>query len=252
MADPAYLRAILNHLGYIHPQPHWGIANHIHEDFHELIVILKGVLEAEIRGELIRGGRGDILYYPRGEWHTEYAVGEAPLETFFLAWQWRGPEISKHWPLHIPDRSGRVQMLMHWLRELFPPTTSDHQHSVNVLLDAMLFEVERSIKTREAVMVAQVKTFIQHHLSEPISLDRLADVVGLSKYHFCREFKKAASITPMNFVRQVRVEAARSLLLSTPWTLKAIAQQVGFADEFHLSRVFRRVTDVSPSQIRPK
>jgi AraC-like DNA-binding protein len=99
-------------------------------------------------------------------------------------------------------------------------------------------------------MVAQVKSFVQHHMCDPLQLDDLAEVVGLSKYHFSREFKRASGMTPMAFLRQVRVEAARSLLLSTSWTLRAIADQVGFRDEFHLSRVFRRVTGMPPSRLR--
>jgi transcriptional regulator GlxA family with amidase domain len=46
------------------------------------------------------------------------------------------------------------------------------------------------------------------------------------------------------------VEAARSLILSTPWTLQRIAEQVGFADETQLSRVFRRLIGVPPGQLR--
>jgi AraC-like DNA-binding protein len=226
------------------------MSRHRHDDFHELIVVVSGVLEVMIEGQQLMGRRGDVLYYPLGTWHAERAVGTRPLETLFLAWQWHASEPGGALPLHATDRSGRVQRLVYWMQELFPPTRSDESHMLDVLLDGVLFEVQQLSRTREQHMVAQVKAFVQHHLAEPLRLEDLAAEVGLSKYYFCREYKKATGTTPMAFVRQVRVEMTRSLLLSTSWTLRAIAQQVGFSDEFQLSRVFRRVTGLSPSEVR--
>jgi AraC-like DNA-binding protein len=201
-------------------------------------------------GETRRALRGDLLHYPAGVWHTERAVGDAPLETFFLAWAWRDAGAAPALPVHATDRSGRVQRLIYWMHELAPPMRPDATHMLHVLLDALLFEVEQLGRTREQAMVAQVKVYVQNHIADSVCLDDLAAEVGLSKSHFARTFKAAAGTTPMRFVRQVRVEAARSLLLSTSWTLRAIAHHVGFSDEFQLSRVFRRVTGIPPSEVR--
>ena len=91
---------------------------------------------------------------------------------------------------------------------------------------------------------------MRRHLSEPIDLDQLAGEVGLSKFHFSREFKRLTGQSPMTALRAERVAAARSLLLSTPWKLQLIANQAGFADEYQLSRVFKRVTGISPGKVR--
>jgi len=251
MPKNTQLRAILNHFGRVAPQVNWQMSRHIHHEFNELIVVMRGVLEVTIQGECIRAQRGDVLTYPRGVWHTEKAVGEEPLETLFVAWQWRDPASQGDpWPLHATDRTGRVQGLVRWLHELSPPTRPAEQHMVDVLLDALLFEAAQLGRSREQKMVARVKAYVQNHLADPMTLQDLADRAGLSKYHFCREFKKETGITPMALLRQVRVEAVRSLLLSTSWTLRAIAAQVGFRDEFQLSRVFRRVTGAAPSSLR--
>jgi AraC-like DNA-binding protein/mannose-6-phosphate isomerase-like protein (cupin superfamily) len=244
------VRATLNHFGRVAPQVAWQMPHHVHDDFSELILVLGGTLEVAIGGECLRGQRGDLLTYPRGEGHAEHAIGSEPLETLFLAWQWQAPSGVVDWPLHVPDRTGRVQHLLYWMQELFPPTRQGEQHMLDVLVDALLFEMHELGRTREQEMVSVVKAFVQHHIAEPLHLDDLAREVGLSKYHFCRAFKAEIGVSPMAFVRQVRVEATRSLLLSTGWTLRAIAEQVGFADEYQLSRVFRRVTGQPPSQVR--
>jgi AraC-like DNA-binding protein len=250
MANTVELRAALTHFGHISPQVKWQMARHVHDDFNELILVVSGTLEVNIHGQRIYGQPGDLLTYPRHVWHTEQAVGEDPLETLFLAWKWQVPETGIPWPLHATDRSGRSRRLIYWMHELFPPTRPGERHMLGVLLDALLFEVDQLAQSREQQMVAQTKAYVQHHMAKAFTLDDLAEALGLSKYHFCREFKKATGVTPMAFVRQVRVEAARSLLLSTSLTLKGIAEQVGFSDEFQLSRVFRRVTGFAPSHVR--
>ncbi len=250
MTEHAGLRALLTHLGHVSPQVKWHMAPHMHHEFNELVLVVSGTLEVHIQGQRIQGQTGDLLTYPQHIWHAEQAVGGDPLETLFLAWHWATPHTGISWPLHATDHTGRSRGLMTWMHELFPPTRQEERHMLHVLLDALLFEVGQLAQSRERRMVAQTKAYVHRYMASAFSLDDLAEGVGLSKYHFCREFKKAMGITPMAFVRQVRVEAARSLLLSSSLTLKGIAEQVGFSDEFQLSRVFRRVTGLAPGQVR--
>ncbi|MCD4753674.1 MAG: AraC family transcriptional regulator [Anaerolineaceae bacterium] len=254
MPDKFELRTTLNHLGRVAPQTGWGMVEHVHADFHEFILVLRGDITTTICGETLRGQRGDVLFYPAGEPHAEKAAGKEPLETLFLGWQWIGSkgDISNSWPLQVNDRNGRIRMVMEWMREHYPPEKPGDARNLDLLIETLVFEYDHLAQSSEQAMIRQIKTFIQHRLSEPISLDDLASEVRLSKYHFSREFKRLTGTTPMAFLRQERVAATRSLLLSTPWTLKAISQQVGFADEYQLSRIFRRLTGKPPSHLRRK
>jgi len=252
MAETKTRRAVFDHLGRVAPQSGWRMDAHVHHEFHELILVLHGGIVTHIRGATYHGQRGDVLFYPARQLHAEQASGSEPLETLFLGWQWQpGHETtSDAWPLLVHDRNGRIAMLMQWSRELYPPGRPDDQPKLDVLLDALLYEYENLAQSPRQTLTGQVKAFIQRHLDEPIHLDQLAAEVGLSKYHFSREFKRQTGMAPMTFLRQERIAAARSLLLSTPWTLQSIAVQVGLADEFQLSRMFRRLTGQSPSQVR--
>jgi AraC family transcriptional regulator len=72
----------------------------------------------------------------------------------------------------------------------------------------------------------------------------------LSRFHFVRQFRKAAGMPPMRFVRETRLDAARTLLLTTDLPHREIARRVGFGNQCQLARVFRQLAGYSPSQLR--
>ncbi|WP_236515249.1 helix-turn-helix transcriptional regulator [Sandaracinus amylolyticus] len=82
----------------------------------------------------------------------------------------------------------------------------------------------------------------------PISLEELARLAGVSRFHFTRQFKRATGETPMAYVRRLRVERAKELLLATDMSLADIAAHVGFADQSHFTRVFRSIVGTTPAR----
>jgi AraC-like DNA-binding protein len=226
---------------------------HAHAGFHELIYVVHGAIETRIRGQVLTGLRGDVLLYPQGELHSERAVGDEPLTTIFLGWTGMLPSPPPDAPilLRINDRAGRIAMLVEWIAEsTMHLVGAQAAGQANFLLAAVLFEYARLAQSAGQARVQKAREYIRRHLTEPINLDQLAGEVGLSKFHFSREFKRLTGQSPMAALRGERVAAARSLLLSTPWKLQLIANQVGFADEYQLSRVFKRVTGISPGKVR--
>jgi len=245
----------IHHIGRVLPQTEnsankWSIGRHVHTGFHELIYVNRGVIETRIRGETLTGRRGDALLYPRGEPHAERAIGDEPLETLFLGWTGEAPLSDEAIPLQVHDRAGRIHMLVEWIAESTDPMVAPRSGQVNFLLTALLFEFSRLAQSPEQARIHRARSYIRAHLSESIDLEQLANEAGLSKFHFSREFKRLTGQTPIAALRAERVAAARSLLLSTPWKLHFIAHQVGFADEYQLSRVFKRVTGISPGKVR--
>jgi AraC-like DNA-binding protein len=96
----------------------------------------------------------------------------------------------------------------------------------------------------------RVKDYVEAHLAEPIELATLADVAGVSLFHFARAFKQSTGMTPHHYLVQKRVERAQSLLSQSDRTLSEIALTTGFADQSHLTRRFRQVVGITPSEFR--
>ena len=96
----------------------------------------------------------------------------------------------------------------------------------------------------------RVREFIETHLEENISIQTLAAIAGLSKYHFARAFRQSEGITPHGYLVQCRVRRAQDLLAATDLPLSEIALASGFADQSHCARRFREHVGVTPSSYR--
>lgn len=94
--------------------------------------------------------------------------------------------------------------------------------------------------------VKQVQEFILAHLSEDLSLDRVARQIGLSVSHFARSFRKATGTSLHQVVLRQRIERAQGLLHETDMSLTHIAKVCGFADQSHLTQVFKRHLGLTP------
>jgi AraC-like DNA-binding protein len=239
--------ARFSNCGRIPPQVGWSFPRHAHSDRQELIVVLQGRLETKIAGRTLSAKKGDILWYPRGEEHVERALGASPLEILYLGFEAR---VHKSVPLLQFDAQGRIEHQVRWLVEAIPSAKTPDLELASALVLSVVREYERLAQGTESALVLDVGRYVQGRLPAAITLDQLADHVGLSKFHFVRKFHAAAGQSPAAFVRKLRVEAARSLVQRTALPLRAIAAEVGFADEYHLSRVFRAVTGVTPSSLR--
>jgi AraC family transcriptional regulator len=96
----------------------------------------------------------------------------------------------------------------------------------------------------------RVRDYIETHLDDRLTLTVLAEVACLSPYHFSRSFKQAVGIGPQRYVMRRRLERAKTLMRRTRQPLAAIAQETGFADQSHLTSIFRRETGLTPARYR--
>lgn len=95
-----------------------------------------------------------------------------------------------------------------------------------------------------------INDIILNHLSEPISIEDLANALNVSKFHFLNEFKKYNGFTPYQHILNTRIEEAKLLLMNPEIKITAIAHELGFSDSSHFSRTFKKVTGTSPKSFR--
>lgn len=98
----------------------------------------------------------------------------------------------------------------------------------------------------------QAIDYINQYLDQDVTLHAIATTVQVSPYHFSRLFKQSTGLTPHQYVIQCRVERAKQLLLQGELTIAEVAYSVGFANQSHLNRHFKRLFGVTPKAILSK
>lgn len=104
-------------------------------------------------------------------------------------------------------------------------------------------------KGPQRAAVRRAEEFLRAHAADAPRLDDVAKASGLSPYHLLRVFAETTGQTPHAFLTQLRVDMARNLL-ATQLPLARIAAECGFADQSHLTRLFRRQCGVTPGHFR--
>jgi transcriptional regulator GlxA family with amidase domain len=96
----------------------------------------------------------------------------------------------------------------------------------------------------------RVRQYVDAHLNEKISVQSLANIAGLSLYHFARAFKQSEGLTPHDYLVQCRIRHAQKLLADSDVPLSEVALAAGFLDQSHFARRFRDHFGVAPSRYR--
>ncbi len=107
---------------------------------------------------------------------------------------------------------------------------------------------------REDLLVGlrRARDRIDRHYADPLDLDALAAVAGLSKYHFLRCFARTYGATPGAYLTERRVERAQDLLRATNLTVTEVCWLVGYAGLGSFSSRFRRLVGCSPSEYQAR
>lgn len=96
----------------------------------------------------------------------------------------------------------------------------------------------------------QITDWMAAHRAEEFSLERLAAMAGLSRFHFNRLFKRATGLSPSRYQLDLRLDAARRLLRETKRSILEIALEVGYSQPSRFAQLFRRETGLTPSEYR--
>jgi AraC-like DNA-binding protein len=121
--------------------------------------------------------------------------------------------------------------------------------ATHVVTDLVL--MLRRTRSPQDPLVHSALTYLNDHYASPdVSLTDLAAVLGISPSQLSRRFRAVRGITPVAYLRDLRLQKARELLTGTDDTLQAIAEHTGYRSAFYLSRVFSAHTGQSPSAYR--
>ncbi len=92
--------------------------------------------------------------------------------------------------------------------------------------------------------------YIEQNYARDISVEAIAEILGINRTYFGKIFKKSTGLSPQQFIIDYRLTKACSLLKLTSLSVSDISRQVGYENPFHFSRAFKLKYSVSPKQWR--
>jgi AraC family transcriptional regulator len=111
-------------------------------------------------------------------------------------------------------------------------------------------QIKESVPGLTSRQVNLVTDFVRANIDQDLSLSMLAQQIGLSPYHFARQFHRATGQSPHQYVLSQRIEQARQLLREADLPLSQIALVSGFTDQSHLTQTFKRSLGYTPAMYR--
>ncbi|CAB0149787.1 HTH-type transcriptional activator Btr [Pseudidiomarina piscicola] len=95
-----------------------------------------------------------------------------------------------------------------------------------------------------------LERFMQDNSHRHLDLADIADVAGLSRFHFAKKFKAITGTSPMRYFNELKIKLACQQLDSSTDSIRTIAQGLGFDDPYYFSRLFKKVMGIAPSSYR--
>ena len=218
-----------------------------------------GTVETESRKCTLNPGEAMILncydshiYYPNGSWdfYWLHFDGNFALDYYrYLTENTNQPVTIKEPMEYISAWRNLRDLIIHH------PAFSEPLMSKYITDLLTLIASSGSVQGNDSISVSAIDrclTYINRHLNEHLSLEKLAGIASLSPYHFARCFKAATGYTPHEYILTGRLDLAKFYLKTTSDTIKKIAYSCGFQSEHSFCTAFKKVTDFTPTEFRKK
>lgn len=245
---------------------------HYH-DFYEIVVYLGNAGIFHINGQEYLINRGDIalinmfdphtLVYNKNTYYERFSISIDP--SLLLSFNTKESNL-----LDIFSKDSRNYPIFHvegkcfdkYLDILYQYKNQKPKHGKDIFEKALIHQLASYLfsdcydgihfdntESRHISMIADLVEFINNHLQEDLSLERLAEEVNYSEYYICRVFKKVTKYTLTNYIIEKRVEKA-SHYLKGELPINKVAEKVGFNNYSYFYKTFKKYMGIGPAEYR--
>jgi len=226
---------------------------------YELIIGVSGVVFLEADRRMYEVTAGDILFLMPGERHRGYRLSSPGVSFYWF--HFHVPDTPASEPdSRIPRYAGcpnpsRVHILA---RQLLHAANGGYRISRagDYFLTCLLIELAEQLQDSSGLeaMDPQLPQLLEwtrlHALDREISVERIAAHMGYNKDYLSRMFKRRFGSGLLSYIHQIKLEAAKELLVGTKLHVKEIAVRVGIDDDKQFAKWFKRLAGVTPTAYR--
>ncbi|MBB5637696.1 transcriptional regulator GlxA family with amidase domain [Pedobacter cryoconitis] len=114
------------------------------------------------------------------------------------------------------------------------------------------FQIFTGLKNHADEIIRDIQNFIELNTSEKITVDFLAAKCNMDRVNFSRRFKKATQLPPVDYIQQIKIEAAKRALETGSKNINEIMYSVGYIDAKAFRTIFKKITGLSPTEYKAK
>lgn len=168
----------------------------------------------------------------------------------------------ENFPFRIGETSN-IQEIFHQMHREMSIQSCEHTLRVKLLLGTIILKIKDMGKQHDNVknvrytvnmgtreLINRVFVFLQDNYNREIKLEEIGRTFNLHPRYLCTVFRQISGKTTSEFLREIRLEKAKRLLLYTQLSITEIALEVGFSNSQYFSRVFSQVEGMEPSSFR--
>jgi AraC-like DNA-binding protein len=238
---------------------------------HSFWLIVKGKGTFKINGTIYPAEPGKLFFFSPGMLVERNTDPEQPIEYYFVRFHYTETyEEKEQWisrnasdcpfPLQGMYSMQNTPQLIYLMEQLFALwQRRGHMTAMRrkILLHEFFLALLQDFRAQKiagdtTAAIELTQEFMVQHYQEPLTLEQLAQLAGLSVSHYSRLFKKYIGYSPIDFLTHLRMDRAKELLVLSDYRLKSIAGSVGYVDEFYFSRIFKKVVGLSPREYAKK
>lgn len=252
--------------------PHYQMPYHWHPEY-EIIRILHGTFQLTLDGKSFTAHKDDILLIQGGTlhggipWDCIYECIDFDIKLLLSNNKACNKQIQKLVqneatisPL-LPKEIEPLRIAIHDLFTTMHDKNTGYEFITQgklytmfgLILESHLIQIDTSSPTASSLQIKRFKevlNYIEDHYSEPISLDDMSRVAGLSPRYLCRFFRKMTQRTPTEYLNYFRIECACELLATHSSSITEVALNCGFNDISYFIKSFHKAKGITPKQFQ--
>ncbi len=216
--------------------------------FSELTFLFSGEMTYYVNDVMHVITSGDIIYVPSGS-IRQREMGEIPNDYLSINFHADAPlEFDTVLKNCI---NNEVKLLLSYFESASSSPSTDRQAKLKLALETLIIQItDNMYDSYTSPLSAEIISFISSHYTEKITLNDISQATFYSAAYCENEFKKTTGTSIINYLIDVRVNAAKKLLAETSLSCARIAAAVGFDDANYFSRIFKKRTGYSPLKYR--
>lgn len=243
------------------------ISRRSHLESYLFFVVLAGSGTVSIRDTHFSLCAGDHVFLDCRQPYFHESSQDDPWELLWV--HFNGTAMDGYWQYFTghqkssvfhPGNSAPFQPLLEQLLTLEETRSNNRELLENELLHRLSTELLLWQKEKDTAgytdstlsKLQEIRSYLDAHYTEKLSLDELANRFYISKYHMSREFKKNFGITMGNYLTSLRITKAKEMLRFSDLQIETIARNCGIEDNSYFNKVFQKAEGITAREYRRK